>query len=75
MYTFPKSQMRLKELMKMGYSQTELQNAYRTPGQTFARKINPSKKGSPIVFDTEGLRLFLEKKSLETSPVPERMVI
>ncbi|MFR9064135.1 MAG: hypothetical protein ACLVJO_10460 [[Clostridium] scindens] len=29
-----------------------LLNAYRTKGQTFAQKMTPGKKKSPIIFDT-----------------------
>ena len=61
MFTFPKPRMRLRELMAMGFSERELEAAYRANGQRFAHKLNPSKKNSPIVFDTDGLGKYFEK--------------
>lgn len=51
---YPKQIMRMRELIEMGVPEETLQAAYRMPRQTFARKINPLKKNSPIVFDTKG---------------------
>lgn len=50
---YPKKVMRLKELEKMGFPQDFLLRAYRTRGQNFAQKQNPSARNSPILFDTE----------------------
>lgn len=50
---YPKPFMRLQELREMGLPNEFLQEAYRSKGQTFAQKINPVKRNSPIVFDTE----------------------
>ncbi len=50
---YPKPFMRLQELREMGLPNEFLQEAYRSNGQTFAQKINPVKRNSPIVFDTE----------------------
>lgn len=36
--------------------------AYRSPKQTFASKIDPRKRNSPILFDTEGLKGWWEKQ-------------
>lgn len=63
MYDFPKSQMTIRELMAIGYRRPELREAYGAKGQRFARKLNPSKRNSPIVFDTDGLKTYLEKKA------------
>lgn len=53
MATYPKAYMRLTELRdQLGIPEGTLLAAYRTPGQTFAGKINPAKRNSPIVFDT-----------------------
>lgn len=61
MYTFPKQRMRFRELVEMGFSVQELDTAYRSKGQRFAHKMNPAKKNSPIVFDTEGLAKYFDK--------------
>lgn len=48
--------MRSTELIKeMGFPEEYLMNIFRTPGQNIARKINPTSRNSPIIFDTEGL--------------------
>ena len=53
---YPKPFMRLQELRRMGLPNELLLEAYKSKGQTFAQKINPSapNRNSPIVFDTEG---------------------
>ena len=58
---YPKQIMRMRELIEMGVPEETLQAAYRMPGQTFARKSNPLKKNSPIVFDTKGLEKWWER--------------
>ena len=55
MIKFPKPIMRASELVSMGFPEEYLQMAYRDRNQTFASKINPTKKNSPIIFDTAGL--------------------
>ena len=51
---YPKKVMKLTELVKeMGFPEEYLQRAYRLPTQRFAGKMNPMKKNSPIIFDTE----------------------
>ena len=49
---YPKKNMRRTELLKMGFPEELLDRAYREKGQTFAYKISPTKKNSPIMFDT-----------------------
>ena len=51
---YPKEIMRKSELMNMGFPEEFLDRAYRCRGQTFAQKIDPSKKNSPMIFDTCG---------------------
>lgn len=58
---YPKQIMRMSELAKIGFPVTYLLSAYRTPGQTFASKINPLKENSPIIFDTTGLEVWRQK--------------
>lgn len=50
---YPKRIMRLNELVEMGYSKEYLMKQYRTKGQKFARKQDPTRRSSPIIFDTE----------------------
>lgn len=50
---YAKQVMRMSELKKMGFPEAYLMRAYRTPRQTFARKIDGTKQNSPIIFDTE----------------------
>ena len=49
---YPKPFMRVSELVKLGLPEQMLLNAYREKGQRFAQKITPTKKKSPIVFET-----------------------
>ena len=57
---FPKAQMRKGELMELGFSERQLDLAYRSRGQRFAHTLNPGRKNSPIVFDTEKFGEYLE---------------
>lgn len=52
---YPKPVMRMTELVKLGFPEDYLMRIFRTKGQTIARKINPEKRNSVIIFDTEGL--------------------
>lgn len=49
---YPKTMMKIKELMDRGIPESMLMNAYREKGQNFAQKIDPKRPNSPIVFDT-----------------------
>ncbi|MCB6414522.1 hypothetical protein LI221_05485 [Faecalimonas umbilicata] len=51
---YPKEIMRKSDLIKMGFPEELLDRAYRCRGQAFAQKIDPSKKNSPLIFDTAG---------------------
>ena len=67
---YPKAVMKKTELEKMGFPEEFLFRAYRVRGQTFAQKLNPAKRNSPIMFDTEGFekwrmnQLEMENKSM-----------
>lgn len=53
---------RKSELNKQyGFSNSLLMRAYRTYGQRFARKQNPTAPNSPIVFEIQGFREWLRK--------------
>lgn len=60
MFSFPKQRMRLPELVAAGFSRRELKAAYRSRGQTFAFKMSPNKRNSPIIFDTDGLARYFD---------------
>ncbi len=60
---YPKPIMRLSELEEMGFPKRTLMKAARTPGQTFAWKLNPYKINSPYVFDVEGLEDWRKKQA------------
>ncbi|MEI3338877.1 MAG: hypothetical protein V8R80_02095 [Eubacterium sp.] len=49
---YPKPVMRISELVKLGFPEQMLLNAYREKGQRFAEIAPTEKKKSPIVFDT-----------------------
>ena len=51
--------MKMNELQKMGYPRTLLLRAYRSHKQNFARKINPTAKNSPIIFDVDEFEKWL----------------
>lgn len=68
---YPKPIMRKTELMKqLGFPEELLDRAYRQKGQDFAQKINPAKRGSPIIFDTAKFekwrmeQLIMENKTI-----------
>ena len=51
---YPKSVMRMSELIQMGFSKNWLLRVYRRRNQTIAWKISP-KHNSPMLFDTQEL--------------------
>lgn len=55
---YPKPIMRKTELEKMGFPKEFLLTAARSRSQTFAWKMNPAKRNSPLMFDTEGLEKY-----------------
>lgn len=67
---YPKIIMKKTELEKMGFPEEFLFRAYRARGQTFAQKLNPTKRNSPIIFDTVGFekwrmnQLQMENKAI-----------
>lgn len=45
---------KMELVTEYGLPEALLDRAYRAKGQTFAQKINPLGRNSPIVFDTAG---------------------
>ena len=72
---YPQPVMRLQELRRMGFSNKLLQEAYKSKGQTFAQKINPSAPNgnSPIVFDTDGFEKWrIDRCKVENAGIPRK---
>ncbi|MFP3155806.1 hypothetical protein LQZ18_15530 [Lachnospiraceae bacterium ZAX-1] len=59
---FPKMQMKMSELEPLGFSKLELRKYFNRPNQNFARKKNPLKENSVIVFNTILFEEFLKKE-------------
>ena len=74
MYEFAKSQMRVAELVRAGFSEAEVMEAVHAPGQRFARKINPNKRNSPIIINTAGFGEYLEQKAGALAPARRRII-
>lgn len=70
---YAKPVMRLQELVKMGFPETFLLDAYRSHGQTFAQKKDPNKVNSPIIFDTEEFEKWrIRRLRAENAAIPRR---
>lgn len=59
---YPKEIMRKTELMEMGFPEELLLRASREKGQTFAFKLNPLARNSPLLFDTVGFEKWRMKQ-------------
>ena len=59
---YPKQIMKITELIGIGFPKEYLMNAYHSRNQTFAWKMDMTKKNSPILFDTEGLEEYRQKQ-------------
>lgn len=68
---YPKPMMRLQQLKAMGIPESILLRIYRTRGQKVARKANPAKKNSPIIYDTAELEKVLQReREMENRAIP-----
>nr|DAS70487.1 MAG TPA: UBA-like domain protein [Caudoviricetes sp.] len=56
---FPKQIMKINDLCNMGFPREMLMEIFRNPRQNFARKMNPLKRNSHIIFETDGLNKWL----------------
>ena len=61
--TYPKQVMRQAELEAMGFSKTYLMRVFRLNNRAIAWKMNPAKRNSPIIFDTEEFEKFRKNES------------
>lgn len=59
---YPRQIMKISDLEQMGFPKDYLLRAYRSRGQTFATKMNPAKRNSPIIFNTEGLDQWMQQE-------------
>ena len=60
---YPEKVMRLRALARyINCTDEYLLQAFHTPGQTFAWQMNPLKRNSPILFDTEGFEKWRLKQ-------------
>ena len=58
---FPRQIMKISELCKMGFTKEMLMEIFRNPRQNFARKMNPLRRNSHIIFETDGLNKWLNE--------------
>lgn len=68
---YPKKVMRKNELIEMGFSEEFLLRASAEKADRIAWKINPVKKNSPLLFDTEAL----EKWRLRQAEIYQKSII
>lgn len=64
---------RLKAAMEeTGIPESVLRDAYREKGQDFARKKNPGKRNSPLLFDCDKLEQWWAQKCMEENKAMNR---
>ena len=61
--TYPKQVMKMSELIGMGFPREYLLRVFRTNNRAIAWKMNPAKRNSPIVFNTEELEKLRKQES------------
>lgn len=69
---YPKPFMGKQDLIKMGLPLQYLNRAIAAPGQTFAFKLDPTKKTSPYIFDTKGFEKWREKDTATQNKAMQR---
>jgi len=69
---YPKKFMGMSDLIGMGLSKQYLMRAIATPGQTFACKLDPTKKTSPYIFDTQGFERWRVKDAAMQNKAMQR---
>ena len=72
---YPRQIMKISDLEQMGFPKEYLLRAYRSRGQTFATKMNPSKTNSPIIFNTEGFDQWMQQEIKAQQATERRAVI
>ena len=72
---YPSQIMKISDLEQMGFPKEYLLRAYHSRGQTFATKMNPAKRKSPIIFNTEGFDKWMQREIKAQQSAERRAVI
>lgn len=72
---YPRQIMKISDLEQMGFPKEYLLRAYHSRGQTFATKMNPAKRNSPVIFDTEGFDQWMQQEIKAQQNADRRAVI
>lgn len=72
---YPSDVMRIADLEQMGFPKEYLLRAYHSRGQTFATKMNPAKRNSPIIFNVEGFDQWMQQEIKAQQSAERRAVI
>ncbi len=72
---YPRQIMKISDLEQMGFPKEYLLRDYHSRGQTFATKMNPAKRNSPIIFNTEGFDRWMQKEIKAQQAAERRAVI
>lgn len=72
---YPRQIMKISDLEQMGFPKEYLLRAYHSRGQTFATKMNPAKRNSPVIFDTEGFDQWMQQEIKAQQSAERRAVI
>lgn len=72
---YPRQIMKISDLEQMGFPKEYLLRAYHSRGQTFATKMNPAKRNSPVIFDTEGFDQWMQQEIKAQQAMGRRAVI
>lgn len=72
---YPRQIMKISDLEQMGFPKEYLLRAYHSRGQTFATKMNPAKRNSPVIFDTEGFDQWMQQEIKAQQAAERRAVI
>ena len=72
---YPRQIMKISDLEQMGFPKEYLLRAYHSRGQTFATKMNPAKRNSPIIFNVEGFDQWMQQEIKAQQAAERRAVI
>lgn len=72
---YPRHIMKISDLEQMGFPKEYLLRAYHSRGQTFATKMNPAKRNSPIIFNVEGFDQWMQQEIKAQQAAERRAVI
>ena len=72
---YPRQIMKISDLEQMGFPKEYILRAYHSRGQTFATKMNPAKRNSPIIFNVEGFDQWMQQEIKAQQSTERRAVI